>query len=257
DSFSSIPWQNVSLNIDKNYAINRQFSLADLKIGDMIAKGCNAAVYSACFQQPKSTNTNRHGAKTVFYLMVLWCLDYRSCTFPPMNQLTNYFDAVSSVAQNNQGCARGLVRGPCPTSKLQSPFILKILKILQCNLATRVKLDQLLKMAEANNVQAIALQLSKLKIKTILKYRGYNIYRKGRPTKGGGGLAFFVQDINYKSIDTPVDGNPYGFSIFIILLIKNSCLFVSLIIWTKTLLSSETLTPNILHGNAPVITIDA
>ncbi|GBM82257.1 hypothetical protein AVEN_216090-1 [Araneus ventricosus] len=34
-------------------------------------------------------NTNRHGAETVFYLMVLRSSDYRSCTFPPMNQLTN------------------------------------------------------------------------------------------------------------------------------------------------------------------------
>ncbi|GBN58415.1 hypothetical protein AVEN_194678-1 [Araneus ventricosus] len=34
-------------------------------------------------------NTNRHGAKTVFYLMVLRSSDYRICTFPPMNQLIN------------------------------------------------------------------------------------------------------------------------------------------------------------------------
>lgn len=58
DSFSSIPWQNVGLNIDKNYAVNRQFSLSDLKIGEMIAKGCNAAVYSACFQQPHPNESN-------------------------------------------------------------------------------------------------------------------------------------------------------------------------------------------------------
>ncbi|GFT44089.1 uncharacterized protein NPIL_374221 [Nephila pilipes] len=58
DSFSSIPWQNVGLNIDKNYAVNRQFSLSDLKIGEMIAKGCNAAVYSACFQQPNSNESS-------------------------------------------------------------------------------------------------------------------------------------------------------------------------------------------------------
>ncbi|GBM00922.1 hypothetical protein AVEN_151380-1 [Araneus ventricosus] len=66
-------------------------------------------------------NTNRHGAKTVFYLMVLRSSDYRSCTFPPMNQMTNDFDAASSVEQNNQGRARGLGRVPRPTSKLQSP----------------------------------------------------------------------------------------------------------------------------------------
>ncbi|GIY23724.1 hypothetical protein CEXT_632601 [Caerostris extrusa] len=61
DSFSSIPWQNVGLNIDKNYAVNRQFSLSDIKIGEMIAKGCNAAVYSACFGSesgPSDTTEN-------------------------------------------------------------------------------------------------------------------------------------------------------------------------------------------------------
>ncbi|GBO45008.1 hypothetical protein AVEN_4813-1 [Araneus ventricosus] len=130
-----------------------------------------------------------------------------------MNQLTHDFDNASSVAQNNQGRARGLGRGLRSTSKLQSPFILKTLKILQCNinglttLATRVKVDQLLRMAEANNVQVIALQETKLNMKTTLKYRGYNIYRKGRPTKGGGGLDFFIRNINYESIDSPVDEN--------------------------------------------------
>ncbi|GIY30901.1 hypothetical protein CDAR_529751 [Caerostris darwini] len=61
DSFSSIPWQNVGLNIDKNYAVNRQFSLSDIKIEEMIAKGCNAAVYSACFGSesgPSDTTEN-------------------------------------------------------------------------------------------------------------------------------------------------------------------------------------------------------
>ncbi|GBN12864.1 hypothetical protein AVEN_185958-1 [Araneus ventricosus] len=36
------------------------------------------------------TNTNRHGAKTVFYLMVLSSSDYRSCTFPPNYSLLLY-----------------------------------------------------------------------------------------------------------------------------------------------------------------------
>ncbi|GBL94786.1 hypothetical protein AVEN_244765-1 [Araneus ventricosus] len=39
-------------------------------------------------------NTNRHGAKTVFYHMVLRSSYYRGCTFPLMNQLTNDFDAA-------------------------------------------------------------------------------------------------------------------------------------------------------------------
>ncbi|KAG8181610.1 hypothetical protein JTE90_017730 [Oedothorax gibbosus] len=47
DTFAKIPWQNIGLNIDKHYQMNTQFSLSNLKFGDMLAKGCNAAVYSA------------------------------------------------------------------------------------------------------------------------------------------------------------------------------------------------------------------
>lgn len=36
--------------------MNTQFSLANIKFGDMLAKGCNAAVYSAQYQNPKSGN---------------------------------------------------------------------------------------------------------------------------------------------------------------------------------------------------------
>lgn len=88
---------------------------------------------------------------------------------------------------------------------------MRTLKVLQCNinglttLATRVKLDQLLKMADLNNVQVIALQETKLKLNTSLKYRGYKIYRKDRLTRGGGGLAFFIRDVNYQSIDCAGD----------------------------------------------------
>ncbi|KAF8766539.1 putative RNA-directed DNA polymerase like protein [Argiope bruennichi] len=136
---------------------------------------------------------------------------FGSCTSLPMNRLTNDLNPASSVAQSNQGRVRGLGRGPRPISKPQSPFSLKTLKILQCNinglttLATTAKLDQLLKFAELNNVQVIALQETKLKVTSSLKIRGYNIFRKDRTTKSGGGLAFLIKDVKYQSIVISTD----------------------------------------------------
>ncbi|GBM08814.1 hypothetical protein AVEN_249116-1 [Araneus ventricosus] len=46
-------------------------------------------------------NTNRHGTKTVFYLMVLRSSDYRSCTFPPMNQLTDEMKVKDLIKRGN------------------------------------------------------------------------------------------------------------------------------------------------------------
>ncbi|KAF8766379.1 putative RNA-directed DNA polymerase like protein [Argiope bruennichi] len=143
-----------------------------------------------------------------------WCsslLTHRSCTSLPMNRLTNDLNPASSVEQSNQGRVRGLGKGPRSISKPQSPSSLKTLRILQCNinglttLATRAKLDQLLKFAELNNVQVIALQETKLKVTSSLKYRGYNIFRKDRTTKSGGGLAFLIKDVKYQSIVIPTD----------------------------------------------------
>ncbi|GFT08618.1 hypothetical protein TNCV_661911 [Trichonephila clavipes] len=59
-----------------------------------------------------------------------------------MITLTNDNDAASSVAQNNQGRDRGLGRVPRSKKGLQSPYKLKTLKILQCNingLSTRLQ----------------------------------------------------------------------------------------------------------------------
>ncbi|GFQ68030.1 uncharacterized protein TNCT_423071 [Trichonephila clavata] len=125
-----------------------------------------------------------------------------------MNSLTLNLDATSSVTQTNQGRARGLGRGPRSPSKLQSP---QSLKILQCNinglsiLATRTKLYQLLEIADLNKVQVIAIQETKLKKTAALKIRGYNIFRADRPSRGGGGLAFFIRDVKYQSIDFSLD----------------------------------------------------
>ncbi|XP_054706435.1 uncharacterized protein LOC129216258 [Uloborus diversus] len=91
-----------------------------------------------------------------------------------------------------------------------SPFKHRPLRILQCNInglgtaATRIKLDQLLELAETKEIQIIALQETKLKETSKLKVKGYNVFRSDRKTGGaGGGLAFLVRNIQYQSIDTP------------------------------------------------------
>lgn len=80
---------------------------------------------------------------------------------------------------------------------------------MQCNInglstyATRIKLDALLDLAETLEVQIIALQETKLKEHVKLKIKDYHILRSDRQTKGGGGLAFLIRDVNYCQIDTP------------------------------------------------------
>ncbi|GFS34587.1 uncharacterized protein NPIL_28831 [Nephila pilipes] len=125
-----------------------------------------------------------------------------------MNSLILNLDAASSDAQINQGLARGLGRGPLSPSKLQSP---QALKILQCNinglstLVTRTKLDQLLEIEDLNKVQVTAIKETKLKKIAALKIRGYNIFRADRPSRGGGGLVFFIRDVKYQSIDFSIN----------------------------------------------------
>ena len=56
EAFSSIPLQNYEKETSVLEAFNnKQFKLSDLKIGEMIAKGCNAAVYSASLVEQKRT----------------------------------------------------------------------------------------------------------------------------------------------------------------------------------------------------------
>ncbi|GFX17340.1 probable RNA-directed DNA polymerase from transposon BS [Trichonephila clavipes] len=96
-------------------------------------------------------------------------------------------------------------------SKIRSPHSTHNLKILQCNIngltspATRIKLDQLLEIALKQDVKVIAVQETKLKESTALKVKGFNIFRADRKSKSGGGLAFFVRDINYQKIENPTD----------------------------------------------------
>ncbi|GFV91071.1 hypothetical protein TNCV_1249531 [Trichonephila clavipes] len=66
-----------------------------------------------------------------------------------------------SVTLPKKRCVRGLGRGPRSENRCQFPKKNHSLKILQCNIngvttaATKVKLDQLLELAESNEVQSI------------------------------------------------------------------------------------------------------
>ncbi|GFV16835.1 probable RNA-directed DNA polymerase from transposon BS [Trichonephila clavipes] len=117
--------------------------------------------------------------------------------------------AASLVTQNNQECAEGLGRGPSSKNLQRSPAKYRSLKIIHCNInvistyASRIKLDAILDIAESLEVQIIALQETKLKEHAKLKIKGCNIIRSDRQEGGGGGLAFLVRDINYRTIDNP------------------------------------------------------
>ncbi|GFX27299.1 probable RNA-directed DNA polymerase from transposon X-element [Trichonephila clavipes] len=128
-----------------------------------------------------------------------------------MMLLAQNFDAASPVTQINQGHACDLGRGLQVKNKIRSLHSTHYLKILQCNIngltspATRIKLDQLLEIALKQDVKVIAVQETKLKESTALKVKGLNIFRVDRKSKSGGGLAFFVRDINYQRIEYPTD----------------------------------------------------
>ncbi|GFW38822.1 uncharacterized protein TNCV_3881891 [Trichonephila clavipes] len=160
--------------------------------------------------------TKRNTTTSQDRLLPSWCSDLydlnRSCLLPlPMMLLTQNFDAASPITQINQGRACDLGRGLQMKSKIWSPHSTHNLKILQCNIngltspATRIKLDQLLEIALKQDVKVIAVQETKLKESTALKVKGFNIFRVDRKSKSGGGLAFFVRDINYQRIENPTD----------------------------------------------------
>ncbi|GFV14205.1 hypothetical protein TNCV_1934211 [Trichonephila clavipes] len=115
--------------------------------------------------------------------------------------------AASLVVQNNQECAESLGRGPSSKNLQRSPAKYRSLKIMHCNIngistyASRIKLDAILDIAESLEVQIIALQETKLKEHVKIKIKGYNIIRYDR--QEGGGLAFLVRDINYRTNDNP------------------------------------------------------
>ncbi|UYV65916.1 hypothetical protein LAZ67_3005881 [Cordylochernes scorpioides] len=144
------------------------------------------------------------------------CLDHgaminESCTPTPHSMRSDVdLHAASPVAQNKQGRVQDLGRGFCPISIIQSPqtsnfAASKQLSILQCNInglcstATKIKLEEIMEIAEKQKIQIIALQETKLNEKYNLKYKNYNILRKDR-NKEGGGLAFLIKNLYYEDI---------------------------------------------------------
>ncbi|UYV81183.1 hypothetical protein LAZ67_20000247 [Cordylochernes scorpioides] len=134
-----------------------------------------------------------------------------SCTPTPHSMRSDVdLHAASPVAQNKQGRVQDLGRGFCPISIIQSPqtsnfAASKQLRILQCNInglcstATKIKLEEIMEIAEKQKIQIIALQETKLNEKYNLKYKNYNILRKDR-NKEGGGLAFLIKNLYYEDI---------------------------------------------------------
>ncbi|UYV65249.1 hypothetical protein LAZ67_3003707 [Cordylochernes scorpioides] len=125
------------------------------------------------------------------------CLDHgaminESCTPIPHSMRSDVdLHAASPVAQNKQGRGQDLAS--------------KQLRILQCNInglcstATKIKLEEIMEIAEKQKIQIIALQETKLNEKYNLKYKNYNILRKDR-NKEGGGLAFLIKNLYYEDI---------------------------------------------------------
>ncbi|GBN95208.1 hypothetical protein AVEN_180611-1 [Araneus ventricosus] len=98
-----------------------------------------------------------------------------------MNQSHSDTYTASSVAQDNQGRVQDLGRGIT---------------------ASRIKLDQILELADAHQVSVIALQETKLQAKHLLKVKGFNIVRQDTPSSGGG-LVFLIRDVYYQKIPNP------------------------------------------------------
>ncbi|UYV74385.1 hypothetical protein LAZ67_11003339 [Cordylochernes scorpioides] len=125
------------------------------------------------------------------------CLDHgaminESCTPIPHSMRSDVdLHAASPVVQNKQGRVQDLAS--------------KQLSILQCNInglcstATKIKLEEIMEIAEKQKIQIIALQETKLNEKYNLKYKNYNILRKDR-NKEGGGLAFLIKNLYYEDI---------------------------------------------------------
>ncbi|GFY35460.1 hypothetical protein TNCV_195531 [Trichonephila clavipes] len=142
--------------------------------------------------------TECEGAESAFYPLVLRSLLItESALFSPSTTSSlSEIHAALAVALSQKGRDPGLGR-PGLKNLLQSP---SFLKILQFNIngmstsATRLKLDQVLDLADVHGAQIIALQESDLKDSTSLKILGYNIYRSDRKDKRGGGLAFLIRN---------------------------------------------------------------
>ncbi|GFV64070.1 hypothetical protein TNCV_2313631 [Trichonephila clavipes] len=65
--------------------------------------------------------------------------------------------------------------------------------------ATRIKLDQILEIADRLHVEIIGLQETKLCEQRLLNAKGYNIVRRDRAS-GGGGLMFLIRDVHFQRL---------------------------------------------------------
>ncbi|GFQ86588.1 uncharacterized protein TNCT_195721 [Trichonephila clavata] len=127
-----------------------------------------------------------------------------------MDQLHKNFSYTAlSIVLDNEGRVQDLGRGSCSSSELQSLSKckkLEKLRILQCNInglcsmASKIKLDNLLELAEQHQVSIIALQETKLNARHRLQIKGYNIVCQDRPSKSGSGLMFLVRNVNYQAL---------------------------------------------------------
>ncbi|GFW74926.1 hypothetical protein TNCV_2677941 [Trichonephila clavipes] len=150
----------------------------------------------------------------------------RSCQITPftMNLTSVSNHTAFPVTLVNKGRVLSLGKGLRAKSKLQSPLSkINSLSILQANMnglstyAMKVKLDQLLELADTHNAQIIAIQETKLEEQMKLNIKEFHINRLGRPNWRGGGLALLIRDVKYQNIVTPptsTDLEIQGVSIF-------------------------------------------
>ncbi|UYV71330.1 hypothetical protein LAZ67_8002666 [Cordylochernes scorpioides] len=120
----------------------------------------------------------------------------------------NYRDSkLTRILKNSlEGNSKtALICTVSPTVVEQTKSTLQQLSIMQCNIyglcstATKLKLEEIMEIAEKQKIQIIALQETKLNEKYNLKYKNYNILRKDR-NKEGGGLAFLIKNLYYEDI---------------------------------------------------------
>ncbi|GFV10836.1 hypothetical protein TNCV_4706051 [Trichonephila clavipes] len=114
----------------------------------------------------------------------------RSCQITPftMNLTLVSNHTALPVSQVNKGHVLSLGRGLRAKSKLQSPLSkinsLRILQAIMNGLSTyamKVKLDQLLELADTHNAQIIAIQETKLKEQMKLNIKEFHINHLDRP----------------------------------------------------------------------------
>ncbi|GFV93375.1 RNA-directed DNA polymerase from mobile element jockey [Trichonephila clavipes] len=67
----------------------------------------------------------------------------------------------------------------------------------------KVKLYQLLELADTHNAQIIAIQETKLKEQMKLNIKEFHINRLDRPNRRGSGLALLIRDVIYQNIVIP------------------------------------------------------